>query len=319
MKPKINFLCVGAQKSGTTSLHDILKQHPDVCLPLIKETHFFDENYEKGMEWYFDTYFSNYQGEKICGECTPEYMFFEEIPERLYNAFGPDVKLVFLLRNPVDRAVSHYQMSTKRTFETLPFEEAVRLEDSRIQTDNFHRSHFSYLSRGFYSDQIKRYLQFFPIENMLFLRFEVDFVKNRKRTMDEVCSFLGIDGSDLNVEIKSHVGKQPRYKWMPKFIYKPGAMKQLLSFLPHSLRAKIIKTGYYAALKEKNPNLIPADLRNSLMDRYKSEIAETLPVLNLKSVSQEAISFFDQSPNLLDDSQSLKLCSTSSANSANVC
>ncbi len=274
MKPKINFLCVGAQKSGTTSLHDILKQHPDVFLPTVKETHFFDENYEKGLDWYYETYFSNYQGEKICGECTPEYMFFKEVPERLLKAFGPDVKLIFLLRNPVTRAVSHYQMSKKRTFETLPFEEAIEIEASRIQKDNYHRSHFSYLSRGFYSEQIKRYLDYFPRENMLILRFEEDFVKNRKRTMDEICSFLDIDGSELNVDIKSHVGKQPRYKWLPKFIYKPNAMKQLISFLPYGLRAKIIKVGYNAALKEKNPNLIPPDLSKRLWSRYKEEIAE---------------------------------------------
>jgi hypothetical protein len=276
MVPKVNFMCVGAQKSGTTSLHDILKQHPDVYLPRVKETHFFDDkkNYEHGLNWYFTTFYSEYSGEKVCGECTPEYMFFSDIPQKLYTDLGPDLKLIFLLRDPVSRAVSHYQMSKKRTFETLTFNEAILQEVSRIEEDYFHKIHFSYLSRGFYSEQIKRFLEFFPIENMLFLRFEEDFVKNRKRTMDEVCSFLGIDGSELNVEMKSHVGKQPRYKWMPKFIYKPKAMRELLSFLPFPIRRSIIKLGYNAALKEKNPNPIPASLRSRLMDRYKSEIAD---------------------------------------------
>lgn len=274
MKPEINFVCVGAQKAGTSSLHDILKQHSDICLAANKETHFFDEdeNYAKGLDWYYDTFYSHYSGEKICGECTPEYMFFEEVPERIFKAFGADIKIVFILRNPVDRAYSHYMMSKKRRYETMPFEEAIEVENKRITKDYFHKSHYSYLSRGYYSDQIKRYLEYFPKENMFFIRFEEDFVKNRKATIDELCSFLGVPVEDLDVDIRTNVGKVPRYKWIPKFIYKPDAMKKVISFLPSGIKNKIVRRGYDFAMKDNQSTKLSSESKSRVHTRYLNEI-----------------------------------------------
>ena len=282
MKPKINFLCVGAQKSGTSSLHYILKQHPDVCLASNKETHFFDEheNYVKGLDWYYSTFFDHYTGQKICGECTPEYMYFEEVPEMLFKAFGADIKLVFLLRNPVTRAFSHYMMSKKRLYETHSFEEAIQLEEERIKKDYFHKSHFSYLTRGYYTEQIKRYLKYFPKENMMFIRFEEDFVKNREKTINELCEFLGVKGQGLDVNIKSNTGKTPRYKWLPKFIYKPDTMKQLISFLPDKLRRKLIKIGYELALKDNDSEKLSPELKAKLLPRFEKEINNLEALIN---------------------------------------
>lgn len=282
MTPKVNFLCVGAQKAGTSSLHDILKQHSDVCLALNKETHFFDENenFKKGIDWYYNSFFNHYSGEAICGECTPEYMYFEDVPEKLYHAFGADIKIVFLLRNPVNRGFSHFIMSKKRLYETYSFEEAIKLEEDRIKKDYFHKSHFSYLSRGFYSEQINRFLKYFPKENMLFIRFEEDFVKNREKTINQLCSFLGISAEHLNVDIKSNVGKEPRYKWIPKFIYKPNTMKQLLSFMPPKFRSKIIKLGYGFAMKDNASEKLPKELKAKLLITYENEIERLQALIN---------------------------------------
>jgi len=184
--PLPNFLCVGAQKAGTTTLHDILIQHPEIYLPEIKETKFFQDNskYRKGLDYYEKEFFGKWNGERAVGEIDSVYMYFEYVPERIYKHLGKDIKLIFMLRNPVDRAYSHYWMSYRRGYETETFERAIELEQKRIKIDEFHKIHFSYIDRGFYAKQIKRYLKLFPKENMLFIIFEEDFLKNRKKQLN---------------------------------------------------------------------------------------------------------------------------------------
>lgn len=103
-----NFLIVGAARAGTTSLYYYLKQHPDVFMSPKKEIDFFDvdKNFEKGLDWY-ERYFEGYTGQKAIGEASPLYMYLEKVPKRIAKVI-PDVKLIFILRNPVDRAYSHY-------------------------------------------------------------------------------------------------------------------------------------------------------------------------------------------------------------------
>ncbi len=117
-----NFLCVGAQKAGTTTLYEILKQHPDIFLPQnIKETKFFvyDEKYEKGVQWYQKEFFSEWNGQKAIGEVDPAMMFEEKSAQRIFDTLGNNVKLIFIFRNPVARAYSHYLMSQRKGAEDL--------------------------------------------------------------------------------------------------------------------------------------------------------------------------------------------------------
>ena len=100
-----NFICPGAQKSATTTLYEILKQHPDIYLPYKKELRFFSGDYwDRGIDWYEQQY-EDYDGEKIVGDISPNYMRKQKIAERIYTTLGPDIKLLFMLRNPADRGV----------------------------------------------------------------------------------------------------------------------------------------------------------------------------------------------------------------------
>lgn len=103
-----NFICLGAQKPGTTTLHDILKQYPEIFLPKDKEAPFLivSEAYDKGVGWWLNHYFSDYNNESILGVMTPEYLYYEEVPNRILESCGPDVKLIIILRQPLDRAYS---------------------------------------------------------------------------------------------------------------------------------------------------------------------------------------------------------------------
>lgn len=194
MSTTVDFFCLGAQKAGTTSLHHMLAAHPDVFLPKTKETHFFTDGFGEfagGTAFYLSKYFAAASAACCKGEIDPEYMFFPEVPARLAAAF-PQAKLIFVLREPVSRAYSHYLMSRRRGFERLDFAAAIGAEPERMQNGSIQaRSDFSYVSRGFYHRQISRFLECFPRERMLFLLSE-DLKTRPAETLAEVRRFLGL-------------------------------------------------------------------------------------------------------------------------------
>ena len=174
-----DFIGVGAPKCGTTSLHDILYDHPQIQLPSDKELHFFDnpEHFEKGPEWYA-SHFS--EDDRIRGEFTPAYMSYDTTPERIKEVVGADVKLIFMFREPVERAFSEYQHNYRRgLINDASFEEAIERDLSDKTTVGFDKRLFSFIQRGRYADQVERFLKFFPKENMLFIRFREDFYRRQ--------------------------------------------------------------------------------------------------------------------------------------------
>lgn len=186
-----NFICPGAQKSATTTLYALLKKHPDIYIPDCKETHYFDLKFMKGLDFYEKKFFGNVKKEKIIGEITPSYMYLNYVPKRICNSLGKDIKFIFMLRNPIDRAYSQYWMNYRKGFEKKSFEEAIELEKIRKEKNLLNRIRYSYVDRGFYAKQIKRYLRFFNKENMHFILFE-KFISNLSDTTNEIFNFLGI-------------------------------------------------------------------------------------------------------------------------------
>jgi Sulfotransferase domain len=195
------FLIIGAQKAGTTSLHAYLSSHPDVSPPVTKEIHFFDDSYERGEGWYRARFPFRRDG-LITGEATPYYLFHPLVPERV-AATLPEVKLIVLLREPARRAYSHYNHEVAAGREQLSFAdaleaEATRLdgEEDRIRADVSYRSyahrHFSYVARGFYAEQVTRWLQHFDREQLLVVPAEEIFARPRETVLG-VQRFLGLD------------------------------------------------------------------------------------------------------------------------------
>ena len=130
-----NYMFIGAAKSATTTFFDILKKHEDIFVPKFKEPHFFniDENYLKGLDWYKKTYFTDINNESIIIDFTPTYLYYKLCAERIFDSLGPNVKFVIILRNPVDRAYSHYNHSKRDGHEVSSFEDAIKLENERIE------------------------------------------------------------------------------------------------------------------------------------------------------------------------------------------
>ena len=253
-----NFLCVGAQKAGTTTLYEILQQHPDVFLPVkIKETKFFvyPEKFAKGPDWYKKEFFSEWKGQKAVGEVDPAMMFEESSAQRIFDTLGKDVKLIFIFRNPVSRAYSHYLMSKRKGFESLPFEEAVSREGDRLKSEPEKKFNFSYFTRGFYTTQVERFLKLFPAENMLFLVFEDDFIKNRKATFDRIQDFLGIDHANLDLDIRSNSAAAPKSKAIHDLTRKRNPVRSIAGkVLPKSVRRGVQKF-----LSSKNQETVQTD------------------------------------------------------------
>jgi hypothetical protein len=219
-----SFLIIGAQRAGTTSLFRYLLQHPDVAGPSggdaavwwVKETHFFDEKFSKGVDWY-RSFFplastrerNRKRGHDLqAGEATPYYMFHPAVPARA-AATIPNAKLIALLRDPVERAYSHYQMMSRTGREKLGFEEALAAEPERLagveeallaeeemllpsgsRAHHQHR-HRAYFARGLYAEQLERWLEHFPREQLLVLKAE-DMLARPTETYAEVLAFLGL-------------------------------------------------------------------------------------------------------------------------------
>ena len=202
-----DFLIIGAQKCGTTFLYQKLVQHPRVKPAFLKEVHYFDLNFRKGNNWYrshFPLQLSNSR-KYITGEASPYYLFHPHAARRA-SVIVPDAKLIVLLRNPVDRAYSHYQHQVKhvsgKARETLAFEEAIEAEEkilpaevSKMLQDEYYMSSShrtrSYLSRGRYIDQLLIWSSSFPRRRMLVLKSE-DLFDDTTNTLERVLDFLEI-------------------------------------------------------------------------------------------------------------------------------
>jgi hypothetical protein len=268
-----NFLCAGAQKSGTTTLHDILVQHPNIFLPSIKEVHFFnnENNYKNGLRWYEKEIFANWKGEKAIGEITPSYMYFDYVPKRIYKDLGKDIKLIFILRNPVDRAYSQYLMFCRRGFETETFEKAIELEKERIKQSYSEKMYFSYIDRGFYASQIKRYLKYFPKENMFFIIFEQEFIKNRKQTIEYILKFLEVGNINLNLEVKSNPASVSKSKVLRDIIYKkPNVLRIISRFLIPNRNSRENILSYLDKKNRKviRPKKLEKSIKKILLEKY---------------------------------------------------
>lgn len=188
----LEFLIAGVQKAGTTALHAFLSQHPSLFLPACKELHFFDD---ESLDWRepndarFRHHFRECSNGQTAGEATPIYAYWEPAAERIHR-YNPAMKLIVLLRDPVERAYSHWSMEFGRGRETLEFAAAIREGRSRFAGDQ--HGWFSYVERGLYSEQVERLQSWFGSEQLLFQRTE-DLRERHEATLDRMCAFLGVD------------------------------------------------------------------------------------------------------------------------------
>src|SRR5437899_9659818 len=190
---RLDFVVAGAQKSGTTALHYFLSKHPNITMGDQQEIHFFDDDALFVSEPDYEELHKHYGPlgpSTIAGDCTPSYLYHESAAERIWK-YNPKIKLLILLRNPVERAFAHWNMQRYRGREPLDFFDAIREEETRIAgAPPAEARRFAYLERGFYGRQLERVFKFFPREQMKVVKFE-DFKGKQRQTLASIFSFLG--------------------------------------------------------------------------------------------------------------------------------
>ncbi len=238
------FVVIGSQRGGTTSLYEYLIQHPLISRARHKEVHFFDIAYRYGESWYraqFPLKAWRYLPGKrglITGEASPYYLLHPLAPERAAKLI-PNARLIALLRDPVDRAISEYHHEKRHGWETLPIEEAFDAEQSRIggelekiQADPLYHSlelqHHSYVTRGQYVEQLERWFKHFPREQVLIMSSEF-FYGHPAAAMQRIYEHIGLPPHTL-----------PRYEPFNQGSYNPAdeAIRQRLTehYAPYNER-----------------------------------------------------------------------------------
>lgn len=247
-----NLIIIGGMKCGTTSLHYYLGLHPDIAMSARKELNFFaDERgtWHKGMNWYR----SWFSGEaRVRGEASPRYTSYPKsqgIPRRMH-AVVPDAKILYLVRNPVDRLLSHYVHNLSENFEDRPLAEALR--DPRR----------GYLDRSRYFMQLEQYLPFYPKANILVVEQE-NLRRHRQQTLRRVFEFLEVDARfhDLRYNRTLHRSAQKRRKTRAGQWLATTWPMRLVARLPHRLRWLIERPLYWPLSQPVERPTLPAALQ----------------------------------------------------------
>ena len=273
----VDFMIIGAMKSGTSTLSDILSMHSEVCFCQEKEPHFFSKNpdYSKDLENYKKLYHP--QPGQICGEASTTYTCYPEFNKDVWQslyAFNPKLKLIYIMRDPIDRIVSHYMHNYLRGYTSEPFEKVVL-------------SRATYINRTRYFVQIRPYIERFGKEQVLLLTFE-DFIANKKETLNRLANFLGIDDSKFcdfeNMHSNQSVGQTKPDVRVDNFrqsklvhLFKP--------FTPKVLR-RIASGGLYKLTEKKlaEKPTVSEPLKNSILDLLRLDILEIENLMGRKLV-----------------------------------
>ena len=255
-----NFMVLGASKSATTTLYNILKNHDEIYAPSFKEPHFFNitKNFKKGLDWYENTYYNTTINYKAVIDFTPTYLYTPNCAQRIYENLGPDMKFIVILRNPVDRAYSHYLHSKRDGYENKDFMDALICEKSRIdisrqEDDILSELRFSYLAQGDYHRMLSDYLKYYSLDNFLIINFESEIANGLELTRIRIADFLDIDLSNLDLDLHSNKSGKPRFSFLQKIMMKNGFCRQALKFCFSSITRQRIRN------KIKNFNKINHD------------------------------------------------------------
>lgn len=279
MSNKPNFFIVGAAKAGTSSLWDYLDQHPQIYMSPIKEPNHFckdivykqcRDDYKRELEIKpgkdllhylngpldkahmthiekFDDYLKLYKkvdGQKAIGENSNSYLYSQVAAKEIYS-MNPDAKIIIMLRNPVERAFSHYLNDLRISFVTGSFEQEVNKD---LNSDNYCWGQaYLYYKLGLYYEQVKRYYDVFPAEQIKVYLFD-DYKKDSQAILKDIFSFLEVDNTfDCDVSRRLNVAKMPKSIMLNKVLTSLGIKELLRKNLPSSIKAFFKNLAYSSA------------------------------------------------------------------------
>lgn len=236
--PLPNFIIIGAMKSGTSTLHSNLQLHPKIGMSRLKEPNYFSKNHSKGIDWYKSQFNS---GKIFNGEATPAYTWnhlYPDVPSRIHEIL-PNAKLIYVVRDPIDRIISHLHHDLYRDRFKLSEIDEVVFNDSQ------------YIMTSKYYSQLEKYLEFFSIDNIMVVN-TYDLKNNLNNSLNQICEFLGLE--EFSFENKSHVRNQSERKYLIK------NHDQIHNILPRRLCNLYHLMYYFINIKINRPDLKPATL-----------------------------------------------------------
>ncbi|PWW81195.1 hypothetical protein CR164_11690 [Prosthecochloris marina] len=274
-----NFIVVGAAKSGTTSLYQYLKQHNDIYMSFRKEIMFFDLNYYKGLE-YYAKYFKGYNGEKAIGDISPSYMCDSNVPRRIAKIL-PKTKIIFLLRNPIDRIYSHYWDLVCWKIIKSDFRDAIH--QSAIWKKSYGYLEYDILEMGLYYKYINKYREYYSDDDIGVFLYD-DMCEDVYAFMDKIFDFLNIS-KRVEIDLSDKVNQKRQHK--NQILSKILVSERLREYVVSNMNEKTIKKlrKIYDNILSINTEKIKVEEiddadKSFLLNFYKSDIEKLSCYLN---------------------------------------
>ena len=292
-----NLFCIGCPKSGTTTLFKILCQHSQIHTPKFKEPFFFNNsNYQNGIDWYAKTYYDGIKNEKWILDFTPSYLYSDEALFRIKEySKGKDLKFIVMLRNPVERAYSHYLHTLRDGLEDLDFNGAIQAESERLlnyENNLLSQLKYSYIYQSLYHKHLSKYFESFGRNNFFVINYDSQLLDKSefKLMISDLQNFLEIKIENLNIEIKENFASQSRFKILQTLVNSNGLHKRLARLLFKSKINRQILINKFRKLNEKKmvKKDLEAEFKKNLYDKYFHT-----DVLKLESLLEKKLNWND--------------------------
>lgn len=292
-----NLFCIGCPKSGTTTLFKILCQHSQIHTPKFKEPFFFNNsNYQNGIDWYANTYYDDIKNEKWVLDFTPSYLYSDEALFRINEySKGKDLKFIVMLRNPVERAYSHYLHTLRDGLEDLDFNDAIQAESERLlnyENNLLSQLKYSYIYQSLYHKHLSKYFESFGRNNFFVINYDSQFLDKSefKLMISDLQNFLEIKIENLNIEIKENSASESRFKILQTLVNSNGLHKRLARLLFKSKINRQILINKFRKLNEKKmvKKDLEAEFKKNLYDKYFHT-----DVLKLESLLEKKLNWND--------------------------
>jgi Sulfotransferase domain len=265
-----NLIIIGAMKCGTTSLHHYLNLHPEITMSSEKELHFFvaEKNWSRGIEWYKSRFNNGTKSvTKIRGETSPSYSAchkWQGVPLRMYSIV-PNAKLIYILRDPIERIISHYLHRKASGVENRSFDKVLAQCDGH--NDN-------YIVRSKYYFQLQQYLKYFSPQQILVLTLE-ELSSNPQITLQKIFRYLEINESFVIPQTakKLHQSKNKVQKNFLGFLISQLPLIGRVGKLPHEMRWQIEKLLYSPFSQQIEKPLLKPELKQKIIDLLQEDIA----------------------------------------------
>jgi len=279
---KVDFFIVGAPKAGTTSLYHYLNEHPEIEMSSQKEPNFFSHEALRNQKIYYDKNRINTLKKyhrlfertdvNLIGEASVSYLFYEDVPKKIIT-YNPDAKIIIMLRNPIDRAFSHYLMDFRLGLVSESFETIIRKQSEHKNANLFYQQ---YVKVSEYTNQVKRYSEVFSKKNIYIIDYEV-FKNQTSDIVDDVIIFLGLDNNSKSFSNKRYNAyKEPKNNII-RSIYAFIPFRNMLSnILPEYINKTISDLLFDSGKKPK----LSKSTRDFLKKHFESDVIELSKFLN---------------------------------------